>query len=339
MWIELGFSTEGDLSHPPRLAHERVADRMPGLAEASKALAERARTASFGAITAEGVRGDLDLQRFLRGVNASEANLVEPYLPLMANFDLHRRKTFWVEPALAFMLENTDADVAGEELRCPFPFFAIALTDRHSLSLGERVLSRRREDLHCGQILRVMTAYVAEQDSNVGRTLSITFAFDSLGADLPSLLRREVPAGSAVSLLGYLEGLSKDAAMSNTLAASAPLRALLRLVINAILYATSAGVEGKLRPPPERLQPHKASSPSSDSVYFLPGHIDIRQVRRLQDLQRAPQGRDLMARFMVRGHWRRPAKGWRDQSLRWIEPYWKGPDMAAIIEKAYRLKS
>jgi hypothetical protein len=32
------------------------------------------------------------------------------------------------------------------------------------------------------------------------------------------------------------------------------------------------------------------------------------------------------------------AKTWADQRLRWIEPYWKGPDMAAIIERAYRLK-
>jgi len=41
---------------------------------------------------------------------------------------------------------------------------------------------------------------------------------------------------------------------------------------------------------------------------------------------------------MVRGHWRRPQKGWTDQSLRWIEPYWKGPDMATVIERAYTLK-
>jgi hypothetical protein len=41
---------------------------------------------------------------------------------------------------------------------------------------------------------------------------------------------------------------------------------------------------------------------------------------------------------MVRGHWRRAAKSWTDQRLRWIEPYWKGPDVAAIIERAYRLK-
>jgi hypothetical protein len=35
---------------------------------------------------------------------------------------------------------------------------------------------------------------------------------------------------------------------------------------------------------------------------------------------------------------RRPQKGWADQKLRWIERYWKGPDMAAVIERAYRLK-
>jgi hypothetical protein len=38
------------------------------------------------------------------------------------------------------------------------------------------------------------------------------------------------------------------------------------------------------------------------------------------------------------GHWRRAARIWADQRLRWIEPYWKGPDMAAIIERAYRLE-
>jgi hypothetical protein len=42
---------------------------------------------------------------------------------------------------------------------------------------------------------------------------------------------------------------------------------------------------------------------------------------------------------MVHGHWRRPARSWTEQRLHWIEPYWKGPNLAAIIEKQYRLKS
>jgi hypothetical protein len=45
-----------------------------------------------------------------------------------------------------------------------------------------------------------------------------------------------------------------------------------------------------------------------------------------------------MSRFMVRGHWHRPAKAWKQQRPRRIRPYWKGPDMAAMIERAYRLK-
>ncbi len=45
-----------------------------------------------------------------------------------------------------------------------------------------------------------------------------------------------------------------------------------------------------------------------------------------------------MHRFMVRGHWRRAKASWKDQRPRWIKPFWKGPDMAAVIERAYRMK-
>jgi hypothetical protein len=44
-----------------------------------------------------------------------------------------------------------------------------------------------------------------------------------------------------------------------------------------------------------------------------------------------------MKRLMVRGHWRCANPSWQDQALRWIEPYWKGPEMAAVIEKEYRM--
>ena len=89
---------------------------------------------------------------------------------------------------------------------------------------------------------------------------------------------------------------------------------------------------------PRKTKSLLAPPPSSGSVYFLPGTIDIRSVRRFQELERAPEGRSVLSRFMVRGHWRRPQKGWTEQKLRWIEPYWKGPDMASVIERAYKLK-
>jgi hypothetical protein len=73
-------------------------------------------------------------------------------------------------------------------------------------------------------------------------------------------------------------------------------------------------------------------------LYFLPGKIEISQVRNLQALERVGIGRQLLHRFMVRGHWRRAAPGWTDQRVRWVNPYWREPDMAAVVERAYRLK-
>jgi hypothetical protein len=72
-------------------------------------------------------------------------------------------------------------------------------------------------------------------------------------------------------------------------------------------------------------------------VYFLPSAIEISRVRQIQALDRVPDGRAILRRFMVRGHWRRANPGWADQRVRWIQPYWKGPDLAAVIERTYKL--
>ncbi len=70
-----------------------------------------------------------------------------------------------------------------------------------------------------------------------------------------------------------------------------------------------------------------------------PSLEELPELDQLQAVERAPSGRSLMHRFLVRGHWRRPNPKWKDQRLRWIKPYWKGPDMAALVERAYRLRS
>jgi len=352
MWADLGLDADADLSHPPPMAHERVAELVPGSAEASRAAAERIRArASFcdteTVADDDELRSDLELQRFLRrdrpadNDSGQEGARAAPYLPLMVNLDLHRRKVFWVDASLAYMLENTDLDVRGRELRTPFRSFALVFTDRHALSLGERLLSRQAGDPLRGQILRVATVYVTERPTSDGRVLDVVFAFDALGADLPSLVRYEIPAGDEASLGAFIESVAPRPAAEAAVRDTSPARGLLRLVLNAILYATSADVTPEVRTVAPRKRPTGTGvvPPSSDSVFFLPGKIDIRSVRQLRELARAPDGGELFARFIVRGHWRRPAKNWTDQRLRWIEPYWKGPDMAAVIEKAYRLKA
>ena len=131
--------------------------------------------------------------------------------------------------------------------------------------------------------------------------------------------------------------------MEDAQAHTNPLRGLLQVVINAVLYATSAGVDVETRraPEPGALAKRSHGGPqvmlSAEDVFFLPGAIEISQVRRLSELQRHSKGRSVLRRFMVRGHWRRARADAADQRMHWVKPHWKGPDMATVIERTYKL--
>ena len=47
-----------------------------------------------------------------------------------------------------------------------------------------------------------------------------------------------------------------------------------------------------------------------------------------------------MVRFMVRGHWRQQpfGPGGQQRKLIWIKPFYKGPDIAQVINKPYVVK-
>ena len=356
MWNELGFEDHAAPKHPPPLAHERAAEMVPGSGELSRRVAEQVRREpgfedAVTVLREDGLRANLDLQRFLRereGRLDSAPGYPPPalslFLRLMVNFELHRRKTFWVDESLAYMLDHTDLDVAGRELRVPFPSCALVFTDRHVLSLAERMLAGDGTCPLSGQPLRVATVYVTEEHLGEARTLEICFALDALGADLPHLVHHTIALEEDSPVETYLDSVAPRITVEPAVPDSNPLRGLLRVAINAILYATSAGVDRQVRPAPghdAKAPRHRPGPPltySSEEVYFLPGAIEISRVRRMQELDRVPDGRTMLRRFMVRGHWRRAALQWTDQRMRWIQPYWKGPDMATIIERAYKLK-
>ncbi len=289
MWSELGLLERECALRPPPLAHERVAEKVPGSGEVSRSAAERIRRQPgfsdvSSVLSREAFGTDIELQRFLRDLakqTGPAGASIAPYLRLMVNLELNRRKC---------------------------------------------------------QILRIATVYVTEERRGADRSLEIFFALDALGSDLPELVRHEIPLGDDTPVQTYLDEVAPLPAVEPAIPDASPIRGLLRAAVHAILYATSAGVEPVRRSPAEEVTRHRRGTFSSDEVYFLPGAIDITQVRRMQDLERVPSGREILRRYMVRGHWRRAQQNWSDRRLRWIAPYWKGPDMAAIIERAYRLK-
>lgn len=359
MWAELGLDDDAGPDPLPPLAHERVAELVPGSAELSRSIAETVRLRpSFSDKTTVVEPGELDVnvsvRRFLQesqgAANDDAARCWTPdqlraHLPYLVNFELHRRKAFWVDEALTWQLTQTDLTALGAELRVPFPSFAIVFTDRRALSLGERLLARQDGCPIAGHFLEAVTVYVTEYVDGSTRTLSLCFAFDALGADLPQLVTQELVLGDETDVGKLVASQGPPVVVCDPPVEDvSPLRGLLQIVVNAILYATSAGVEPVLRkadPSKKKSAPGRRKlerKASSEDVYHLPGAIEISQLRKCQSLDRIPDGRQALHRFMVRGHWRRASKSWTDQRMRWIEPYWKGPDIAAVVERTYKLK-
>lgn len=286
-----------------------------------------------------------------------EANLVGDLIHTFANYELHRRKTFWVDPPLAWMLSQTRLDIDGELVRLPFPCCAFVFTDAETRALADG-LRGADSSVRDRAPTKVVSAYLIQDPLSEGpRELQAMFLFDRLDSGWPYILGRDLWIAPRARIDEILDSHYPDVDLATLdhVFRSDPMKRLLQVVINAVLYATSAGVEpilvrspiarepapthGKRARAQRREAERQGRRGTREDVFFLPGKIDIRQVQLLQRVQEREDGRAILARFMVRGHWRRAAATWEDQRPRWIEPYWKGPELAAVIEREYRLKT
>ncbi len=359
----------------PLLGHEAIRELVPGLDAAVRETVRYAR-GQPGWDETQTLREDLPeftpvkafltayLDRLIEGGTEeaeafSDAQLLGSHLEYCVNFELHRRKLFFADAALAWLLARTSLDIEGRALRLPFPCFGVAFMDRATLELAEALL-RKDGGILAGRPLQILTVYVKCTPAPAGRRgLSLSFVFDAREGQWPYLLGRELCLSEDDDLDGILDSHFADVDPDRLRGAFKlpEMRRLVHLVVNATLYATSANVPWPLAQSPLRKLRAESRSRgkakqarvarrveelsdkySGEDVFYLPGRIPISQLRALEQVERQANGHELMARFMVRGHWRRASPGWRDRRLRWIQPYWKGPELAAIVEREYKLK-
>jgi hypothetical protein len=343
MWDELGLSDHPDaprVRHPLWLAHESMEQHVPGITQVVRSMAERRCADESGlvrtAVTQRDLLAEATVQELMRN-RASRLNSDDllAHIEFYCNYEVQRRKTFWVDESLAWMLANTRVDAESSLLRLPFPSYALVYRDRHTLGLAERALASAAACPLRGQMLAVLCAYVVELAPDSSR-INAGLTFDAFAGQPPHLMSWELHVDAKETL----ETTIGDAIARAKTPAGGLFRPLLETVINATLYTTSAGVKIE-RYRVDRSEPPNREVPDaclpSGSVYHLPGKIAISHMRKLQQVARGPSGRTLMHRFMVRGHWRRANPTWKRQSLRWIEPYWRGPSLASIVEREYRL--
>lgn len=296
---------------------------------------------------------------YSREAAAHEAHTLASHVHYAANHELHHRKTFWVDETLAWALAQTELDVPGACLRLPFPTAAFVFSDPATLELADSLLAGDARGFGRQRPARMLTVYVVRGVvHDHGTDVRMAFLFDRGEAEDPEsdgwtyLLARDMVVRPDDRLDAILDSRHDDLPPggSDPVFLAPEMKKLVHLTINAILYSTSrllepktVGPQGKRRRArrgPGGPGPGRRSSKgySDEDVFHLPGTIDITSMKRLRELERTDGGLQVLRRFMVRGHWRRAAATWGDQRLRWISPYWKGPDMGMIIERNYRLR-
>lgn len=291
MWDELGLSDDRDaprVRHPLWLAHESMEQHLPGITQFIRSVTDGRSVGETDplrtAVTRDELQADPQLQELIRnGAGRLQPHELLNHLEFYCNYDIHRRKTFWVDESLAWMLANTQVDAESALFRLPFPSYVLVYTDRHTLGIAERALATHRDCPLRGHMLAVVCAYVYELQPDSSR-VRLGLTFDALAGQRPHLMNWELH----IDRHGTLEGVVDDSLAGAQTNAGAMFRPLLNAAINATLYTISAGV----KMPQYRVQQPKRDVPrdclEADEVYYLPGKIKISHLRKLQEVERGP---------------------------------------------------
>jgi hypothetical protein len=243
MWDELELSDHPDaprVRHPLWLAHESMEQHLPGITAAISAVVESRCAEEENLLRTVVMQDELraapqvqDLIRSLAGRLTTGELLA--HLEFYCSYELHRRKTFWVDESLAWMLANTQVDAESSFFRLPFPGYVLVYTDRHTLSVAERALASESECPLRGQMLAVLCAYVLELAPDSSR-VKVGLTFDAFAGQPPHLMTWQLNVDPSETL----EKSVSDALARAKTPAAGLFRPLLDSVINTTLYTTSA---------------------------------------------------------------------------------------------------
>jgi hypothetical protein len=349
---------EAIAAHPRRLAHETMMLIAPPWARAVRPILERLRPspgASPVLVAERHLAEDAGFNAMLDGRFALEtqgfgwdcdtAHADVQCLCTLAecaiNYEIGGRKAFWVDGGLAELLAQTTLDISGDVLKLPFPSCAFLFDDPRSLALAEAVRNGAASS-PLSSPYRMLTVYVFPIPIEHGEPgIKFVFLADAFDGQWPYLVTREVPLDGKRNLDEILRSHPDHDEPPDPFFELDEVRALLHLAVNAVLYATSRELVSEVRRPPSHASLGPRGKPlelSGETVFYLPSRIVIGPRNAPDDRPFGTTGPVIEKRFWVRGHWRKANPTWQDQRLRWIAPYLKGPEMTAIIERAYELK-
>ncbi len=248
------------------------------------------------------------------------------YYHLILNFEMAGGKIFRIAPPLAERLLETRIDVPAEALRLPFRSLMLVYDDDASMAAFHLGGPFGRNPQR-GSISSILF------DLEVGTEPCL------LAASLHTRGRRT--HGMMQRSMRYGEGTLD--AMLSTRWPGTPDEALRthgrdfhRLLLNTLLYISS---DAARTTPPRRDRSARDPLSRSGREFVIAGEglVPLRPVGRASGHVRVERtGVGSRVRQIVSGHWKYQAHGAgrAERKLLWIEPYWRGPDFAQVVNKA-----
>lgn len=280
------------------------------------------------------------------------ANLQQEYTASY-NFITHGEKVFFFAESLVQRLAQTELNVDVDLLRLPFPCCMFVFDDDVTRKALYALWGRSPPND------APITVYMNQFVEGSRRTLGIQTIHGTVEATATMLMRSlNLAEGTRVEdalRTEWSEHYAHEPApegieRSETDAAFyGPGLRFFRILANAVLYLNSSHpdlgdiipapkivVEGK-RPKHERERVAREVAASSVLSYIPVGaRLEPMDASLADDLP-GHGGRSLSHRFKVQGHWRDQAHGPRHtlRRLIYVEPFWKGPDAAEVLNRPY----
>ena len=150
------------------------------------------------------------------------------------------------------MLSETRLDIEGRALRLPFPSFALIFSDPAAIALAQAVRDADRPRIRAGPCARSRsTSRRLDGEGALGLGVSLCFFLD-LSEGWPYLLSRDLDVRKGDRLDAVLESHLPDVdpVTLDPVFLRPEMRALVHLVVNAILFITSADEPWRVLAPP-----------------------------------------------------------------------------------------
>lgn len=272
------------------------------------------------------------------------------------NFQLFGSKVFAIAPNLVEHLAHTELNVPSEYIRPPFKSCLFVFDDPVSLEAFYRIHHQpvRARD-------GALNVFINERPSDEGLRTVIFLCVHASASRTHMLVKRQLlvrPDWDITKMLktdwaDLLDDLHDPKDESRFYEDGLQ---FFRIVLNSILYLGSndpdviaclsprADLLKRAETSPKWKKLRKEADEASELPYALVGSrlgmIDVAKPSEPTETAEGPKIYRIGTRFMVRGHWRQqpvgPARTQR--RLTWIRPYFKGPEIAELINRPYTVR-